>query len=121
MTMDFIPATHQSPGERWGSQLTAPFLAYLLIWLGSVLPSPAVVLRHDISYGLYIYAFPVQQLLILTGIHERGLLLYDLVALLATIPLAVASWLLVERPVMRRARAATRPAEPVTPIREAHP
>lgn len=98
--------------DGWGAQLTAPFLAYLLIWVGSVLPSPALVLRHDISYGLYIYAFPVQQLLVLTGIHERGLLLYDLVALLATIPLAAASWLLVERPIMRRARASTRPAVP---------
>ncbi|HEY5515185.1 MAG TPA: acyltransferase [Pengzhenrongella sp.] len=87
-----------------GAQLTAPFLAYLLIWVGSVLPSPRLVQRHDISYGVYIYAFPVQQLLILTGIHERGLLLYDLVAMACTVPLATASWLLVERPIMRRAR-----------------
>lgn len=90
--------------DGWGAQLTAPFLAYLLIWVGSVLPCPEVVRRHDVSYGLYIYAFPVQQLLVLTGIHEVNLVLYDLVALAATVPLAVASWLLVERPVMRRAR-----------------
>lgn len=87
-----------------GAQLTAPFLAYLLIWVGSVLPSPQVVRTHDISYGVYIYAFPVQQLLVLTGVHERGLALYDVVALVATVPLALASWLLIERPVMRRAR-----------------
>lgn len=90
--------------DGWGPQLTAPFLAYLLLWVGSVLPCPELVRRHDISYGVYIYAFPVQQLLVLTGIHEVNLLLYDLVALAATVPLAVASWLLVERPVMRRAR-----------------
>ncbi len=90
-----------------GAQLTAPFLAYLLIWIGSVLPSPSLVQRHDISYGVYIYAFPVQQLLVLTGIHERGLLLYDVVALACTVPLATASWLLVERPIMRRARRGT--------------
>lgn len=87
-----------------GPQLTAPFLAYLLMWVGSVLPSPRLIRRHDISYGVYIYAFPVQQTLILTSIHERGLLLYDLVALACTVPLATASWLLVERPIMRRAR-----------------
>lgn len=90
-----------------GAQLTAPFLAYLLIWVGSVLPSPRLVQRHDISYGVYIYAFPVQQLLVLTGIHERGLVLYDVVALACTVPLATASWLLVERPIMRRARRGT--------------
>lgn len=90
-----------------GAQLTAPFLAYLLIWVGSVLPSPRLVQRHDVSYGVYIYAFPVQQLLVLTGIHERGLAVYDVVALACTVPLAAASWLLVERPVMRRARRGT--------------
>lgn len=90
--------------DGWGAQLTAPFIAYLMIWVGSVIPCPALIRRHDVSYGVYIYAFPVQQLLILTGIHERGLLLYDLAALLCTIPLATASWLLVERPVMRAAR-----------------
>ena len=90
-----------------GAQLTAPFLAYLLIWIGSVLPSPRLVQRHDISYGVYIYAFPVQQLLVLTGIHEAGLPVYDVVALACTVPLATASWLLVERPIMRRARRGT--------------
>ena len=53
---------------------------------------------------MYIYAFPMQQLLVLTGIHTVSLALFDIAALAATVPLAVASWLLVERPVMRRAR-----------------
>lgn len=92
--------------DGWGAQLTAPFIAYLLLWVGSVVPAPAVVLRHDVSYGVYIYAFPVQQLLVLTGIHQVNLFLYDVVALACTVPLAVASWLLVERPAMRRARRA---------------
>jgi peptidoglycan/LPS O-acetylase OafA/YrhL len=90
----------------WGAQLTAPFMAYLLIWVGSVVPCPRIVRRHDISYGVYIYAFPVQQLLVLTGIHERSLALYDLAALACTVPFAIASWLLVERPAMRRVRGA---------------
>ncbi len=102
--------------DGWGPQLTAPFLAYLLIWVGSVVPCPEVVRRHDVSYGLYIYAFPVQQLLVLTGIHEVNLFLYDLVALAATVPLAVASWLLVERPVMRRARRTHGKAPHRTPV-----
>lgn len=87
-----------------GAQLTAPFIAYLMLWIGATMPAPALVLKHDVSYGLYIYAFPVQQLLVLTGVHEVNLLLYDVVALACTIPLAATSWLLVERPAMRRAR-----------------
>lgn len=94
--------------DGWGAQLTAPAIAYLCLWVASVVPSPALVRRHDISYGVYIYAFPVQQLLVLTGIHEHGQLVYDVVALACTVPLATASWLLVERPIMRAARRAGR-------------
>lgn len=105
--------------DGWGAQLTAPFIAYFLLWIGSVVPSPRLIARHDVSYGVYIYAFPVQQLLVLTGIHERGLLVYDVAALAVTVPLATASWLLVERPIMRRARRShgrpTPPAAQPTP------
>lgn len=88
----------------WGAQLAAVPLAYGLLWCGAVLPLPSLLRRHDVSYGTYIYAFPVQQLLALAGAHRLGLAVYDLLAVVATVPLAVASWLLVERPVMRRAR-----------------
>jgi len=44
-------------------------------------------------------------------LHERGLVVYDLAALACTVPFATASWLLVERPAMRRARR----AHPATP------
>jgi peptidoglycan/LPS O-acetylase OafA/YrhL len=90
--------------DGWGAQLSALPVAYLVLWVGSWLPSPALVRRHDISYGVYIYAFPVQQLLAMAGAATWNLAVYDIVALAATIPLATASWLLVERPTMRRAR-----------------
>lgn len=93
--------------DGWGAQLTAPFLAYALIWFGSVLPIPALLRQHDISYGIYIYAFPVQQLLVIVGAHTLPVLVYDLAALAVTVPLAIGSWLLVERPAMRWARRST--------------
>jgi len=94
--------------DGWGAQLTAPFLAYGLLWVASVVPCPRLIQRNDISYGVYIYAFPVQQLLILTGVQNLGLPVYDVVALACVVPLATASWLLVERPVMRQARRSYR-------------
>jgi peptidoglycan/LPS O-acetylase OafA/YrhL len=97
-----LAAVKLVPG--WGPQLASLPMAYGLLWFGAVLPLPALVRRHDVSYGTYIYAFPVQQLLALAGAHRLGLVAYDLLAVVATVPLAVASWLLVERPVMRRAR-----------------
>jgi peptidoglycan/LPS O-acetylase OafA/YrhL len=56
----------------------------------------------DFSYGLYLYAFPVQQLLA----HRSGLALSPVglfaLALPATLALAVVSWYAVERPFLRR-------------------
>ncbi len=90
--------------DRWGAQAAAPLFTYGILWLSTVLPSPAVIRRHDISYGAYIYAFPVQQLLAYAGVHRLGVLAYDVVGALATAVLATLSWRLVERPTMRRAR-----------------
>jgi peptidoglycan/LPS O-acetylase OafA/YrhL len=88
----------------WGGQLASPLIAYGLLWVSSVLPSPRLIRVHDVSYGFYIYAWPVQQLLALYGVHNRGMLVYILTSAAGTLVLAIASWLLVERPVMRAVR-----------------
>lgn len=93
--------------DGWGAQLAAPLLAYGFLCLGAVLPCPDFVRRNDVSYGIYIYAFPVQQLLMIAGAHAWPLAVFDLAAAVVVAPLAAASWFLVERPVMRRARRAT--------------
>lgn len=89
---------------EWGGQLAAPFIAYGLVWVSAVLPSPKFIRVHDVSYGFYIYAWPVQQLLALYGVHDRGMALYILASAALTLVLATLSWLLVERPVMRAVR-----------------
>lgn len=99
--------------EGWGMQAAAPLATYVILWVASVLPSPRLVQRHDISYGVYIYAFPVQQLLVVLGLHQHGFVLYNALVALVTVPFAVASWLLVERPVMRRSRRATAAQQPL--------
>jgi peptidoglycan/LPS O-acetylase OafA/YrhL len=81
--------------------LVALPLGYLMLWLGAALPLRAVGRRNDVSYGMYIYAFPVQQLLALLGVHRSGLPVYVLLSILGTLPLAVLSWLAVERPAQR--------------------
>ncbi|GAA2849270.1 O-antigen acetylase [Actinoplanes cyaneus] len=79
-----------------------PAFAYLTLWLAIRLPKPfrRVGRRHDYSYGFYIYAFPVQQLLALFGVPELGLFAYVVLASLGTFALAIPSWHLVERPAM---------------------
>jgi peptidoglycan/LPS O-acetylase OafA/YrhL len=56
---------------------------------------------HDISYGVYLYAFPIQLLLTVCGIPELGFLPYVAITVALTVPLALMSWLMVERPALR--------------------
>ena len=75
-------------------------LAYLLMWAGAVIP-PHWAQRNDISYGVYVYAFPVQQLLALAGAQVWGWWAYMVLSVALTVPVAWASWLLVEQPALR--------------------
>lgn len=64
-------------------------------------------LPADLSYGLYIYSFPLQQVL-----AEHGRLTI-LTSLALALPFAAASWFLVEKPALRlkaRLPGAVRPA-----------
>ena len=60
--------------DGFGGQLSAaPFIAYGLPGSPPCRLAPAIVGRHDISYGAYIYAFPVQQqLLAVFGAYHWG-------------------------------------------------
>ena len=87
------------------SDLGAPLLAYPLLWLGAHLPFHRVGARNDYSYGVYIYAFPVTTLLTYTGASQMGYFAFSYAAIACTVPLAVASWWLVERPAQKLKRA----------------
>jgi peptidoglycan/LPS O-acetylase OafA/YrhL len=67
-------------------------------------------IRGDLSYGLYLYAFPVQQLMVLS--FRAWLEPFSLFILSwgATIILAVMSWHLVERPFMRLKNSSRQPS-----------
>ena len=82
------------------SSIGAPVIVYACLWLGIVLPLRKVGHRNDISYGVYIYAYPVQQLLAAAGWNRHGVGLYILLSLLCTLPLAAASWFAVEHPAL---------------------
>ena len=93
----------------WGGQASSPFLAYGLLFLATVIPQPTWIARNDISYGFYIYAWPVQQLVALAGGVQWGMLVYILITVVGTVVLAALSWFLVERPCMRRVRGRSVP------------
>jgi peptidoglycan/LPS O-acetylase OafA/YrhL len=78
--------------------LAAPGIAYLCI-AGSLALGRhrRLVLRHDLSYGVYIYAFPVQQALLIVGVSLPwwG---FTALTMALVLPVAALSWFLVERP-----------------------
>ncbi len=89
--------------------------AFMVLWLGARLPI-RVGVKNDISYGVYIWAWPVQQYLALLGTQWLGPWGSALAATLLTIPLAWASWKLVESPAMGLRRFFHRPSPPaITP------
>lgn len=70
------------------------------VMVGSLRLPPARVLRHDVSYGVYLYAFPVQQAVISVA-SPLGLWPTMLLAAAITVGLACLSWWVVERPALR--------------------
>lgn len=85
----------------WGLELSAITIPYAVLTIGLArTPYVARTARFgDFSYGLYLYAFPVQQLVIdVWGVH--GTAANYLVVLAITLALAVLSWHLVERPAL---------------------
>lgn len=55
----------------------------------------------DISYGTYIYAFPVQQLLAQFGLAALPVWIYMFCGVIVTLPIAYMSYRLVEAPSLR--------------------
>lgn len=88
--------------------LAFPALILALALRAPVLKLPAWL--GDLSYGLYLYAFPVQQLLVQQGIGGKQPLALFACSLLTTLPLALLSWHCIERPALAlRLRQIARP------------
>lgn len=87
-------------------------LAYVVIASGALIHDRRLNLRNDLSYGMYIYAFPVQQFLAVLGLSSLNPLLFFTIATAATLPLAALSWFIVEQHAMSLKSRLTRSAVP---------
>lgn len=75
-------------------------LPFIVIFAAERLPKLAFLNRFDISYGVYIYAFLVQQMLVRhfgIGLHPTSL---SLLTIAIVTPIASASWFLIEKPAL---------------------
>jgi peptidoglycan/LPS O-acetylase OafA/YrhL len=94
------------------TQLVWPAILYFVFWLAYVPRLPAMPREADLSYGTYLWAFPVQQTVVqLTGMTSP--LALFAIATPIVLAIAAASWLFVERPALglrNRSRPAKDPA-----------
>ena len=86
-----------------GAYLSALPIAYMTVWLGLKRLPP--IPFGDLSYGVYLFHYPIEQSLahVFPGIHAWWML--SLVALPLTAACAFASWTFVERPILNRKKS----------------
>ncbi|MEO6834367.1 MAG: hypothetical protein ABI231_00435 [Candidatus Tumulicola sp.] len=72
--------------------------AYAVIYVAMKWPIRSFDRRIDLSYGLYIYAFPIQQLLVIYGFNVFGIVPYFSLTFALTVLLAAASWFIIGKP-----------------------
>ncbi|MEZ5461396.1 acyltransferase family protein [Dokdonella sp.] len=75
-------------------------LGYFSLWFCWRLPAMRLPWRSDYSYGLFLYGFPVQQMVVAAHPEVSPLELFGLAVPLSLV-LAMASWHWVEQPCLR--------------------
>jgi peptidoglycan/LPS O-acetylase OafA/YrhL len=85
-----------------GYVIFAPFvIAYLITWLSINLPFQGWDKKGDYSYGMYIYASPVQHFFSHWNFFELGFLPYFMICIFTTLPFAILSWNFIEKPALK--------------------
>jgi peptidoglycan/LPS O-acetylase OafA/YrhL len=87
---------------RFGEFATAMFLGYAILWLASKTFGPLrwFCNRVDLSFGVYIFAGPIQQAIIEAAPSLTPLAVTGLAAVIV-FPLALLSWVFVEHPALQ--------------------
>jgi peptidoglycan/LPS O-acetylase OafA/YrhL len=88
-------------------------VGYFALWFSYVPRLPRIPLDFDLSYGVYLWAYPVQQTIVALGVREPVVLIATATPIILAI--AAMSWLVIERPALRLKdlrwyRSATEPA-----------
>jgi len=75
-------------------------LPFAMLALATLLPWHRFDRHGDVSYGLYLYHYPIMQTLCTGSFHFAAPVTIFGVTLAATLPMAWLSWVLVERPAL---------------------
>ncbi len=91
----------------WATEICAIPIIYIILYISVMLKSPKFIQENDISYGVYIYAWPVQTLiatiLIVYGVN-CNVWIYTIICFVVTCLFASLSWFLLEKPILKKVR-----------------
>jgi peptidoglycan/LPS O-acetylase OafA/YrhL len=94
--------TFLSVTNNWFGLATL-FFGYFVISLGVFLPIKNLAKRiGDLSYGVYLYHWPIQSILYYSWFYKQGFLVYICSSIFFTFLTAFASWHLVEKRFLDR-------------------
>lgn len=85
----------------------SPFLVYSVIYFGCNIPKIPFP-RADLSYGTYLYAYPVQQSVKYIFYGQLNFAAYNIVVIAITLLLAAGSWFVVEKRALALKRVVAR-------------
>lgn len=89
--------------QGWLQYLATPFIAYATVYIGLLNPPKrTILLQGDYSYGMYVMAFPIQQLHAQLMGGQGGILANALVGIVLGFLYARVSWHGLEKPLMDR-------------------
>jgi peptidoglycan/LPS O-acetylase OafA/YrhL len=85
-------------GTTFFALVYVPLLAYGTFYI-ALIPRLPVIAKTDLSYGLYLYGWPMQQLALLVG--AGTVFTNTVVGTIFALTCAALSWILVEHPALR--------------------
>lgn len=93
--LDFLPNILQK-------FLLMPPLIYMMVFVGLMRIPPMPIYRHgDYSYGIYLYGYPIQQVIISLFPALTSSLLHFAISLPIVTLIAMFSWHCIEKPILR--------------------
>jgi peptidoglycan/LPS O-acetylase OafA/YrhL len=75
-------------------------LPYLVLFLAARLPFQKFEKLGDPSYGIYLFSFPIQQILAWGGVHHGGVAFFALASIAASALAGILSWIAIEKPAL---------------------
>ena len=93
-------------GSGWERIISLLATGYMAVWLGKVATGPlrGLTNRIDLSYGIYIFGWPISQTLIVLR-PTIEIIPLVLISLMLAATVALPSWLWIERPALRARRS----------------